>query len=199
MTRQLQDSRLAIERAARELQQANQQLEERGHTMEAILENIPNGVISFNPQGEITQVNSTVERMFGKEKTTAARKLADLFAPEDAREISRLFRRAARQGVVTRYMELDLDARRIFVALTLSSIRARHGSVGSVLVVEDLSELLRAQKAAAWREVAQRIAHEIKNPLTPIQLSTERIQRLIARSGPNPASADLVAAVASRG
>jgi len=195
MTLQLQESRMAIEQAARELQSANQKLEERGHTMEAILENIPNGVISFDPQGQITQVNSTVERMFGKEKTKAARKLTDLFSAEDARQISLLFRRAARQGVVTRYLELDLDERRVFVALTLSSIRARHGSVGSVLVVEDLSELLRAQKAAAWGEVAQRIAHEIKNPLTPIQLSTERIQRLIARAGPSAASSDLVAAV----
>ena len=195
MTLQLHESRLAIEQAARELQSANQKLEERGHTMEAILENIPNGVISFDPQGQITQVNSTVERMFGKEKTRAARKLTDLFSAEDARQISLLFRRAARQGVVTRYLELDLDERRVFVALTLSSIHARHGSVGSVLVVEDLSELLRAQKAAAWGEVAQRIAHEIKNPLTPIQLSTERIQRLIARAGPGAASADLVAAV----
>jgi len=68
MTRQLQESRLAIEQAARELKLANQKLEERGNTMEAILENIPNGVISFNPQGEITQVNSTVERMFGKRR-----------------------------------------------------------------------------------------------------------------------------------
>ena len=196
MTRQLQESRLAVEQAARELQNANQKLEERGHTMEAILENIPNGVISFDPQGQITQVNSTVERMFGQEKTKAARKLTDLFSPEDSRQISILFRRAARQGVVTRYLELDLDERRVFVALTLSSIRARHGSVGTVLVVEDLSELLRAQKAAAWGEVAQRIAHEIKNPLTPIQLSTERIQRLIARAGPSAASSELVAAVA---
>ena len=85
---------------------------------------------------------------------------------------------------------------RVFVALTLSSIRARHGAVGSVLVVEDLSELLRAQKAAAWQEVAQRIAHEIKNPLTPIQLSAERIQRLIARAGSNPSSSELASAVA---
>ncbi len=196
MTRQLQESRLAIEQAAKELQHANQKLEERGNTMEAILENIPNGVISFNPQGQITQVNSTVERMFGKEKTKSATKLVDLFSAEDAKEISLLFRRAARQGVVTRYMELEVGERRVFVALTLSSIRARHGSVGSVLVVEDLSELLRAQKAAAWREVAQRIAHEIKNPLTPIQLSTERIQRLIARAGPGAPSSELVAAVA---
>src|SRR5579863_5940748 len=196
MTLQLQESRLAIEQAARELQSANQKLEERGHTMEAILENIPNGVISLDPQGGITQVNSTVERMFGQEKTRSARKLTDLFSAEDAKEVALLFRRAHRQGVVTRYMELDLDERRVFVALTLSSIRARHGSVGSVLVVEDLSELLRAQKAAAWREVAQRIAHEIKNPLTPIQLSSERIQRLIARADANAAPSELTKAVA---
>ncbi|HLY63765.1 MAG TPA: ATP-binding protein [Terriglobia bacterium] len=196
MTRQLQESRAAIVQAAQELQLANQKLEERGHTMEAILENIPNGVISLDPQGGITQVNSTAERMFGREKTRSAQKLTDLFSEEDAREVSLLFRRAHRQGVVTRYMELDLDERRVFVALTLSSIRARHGSVGAVLVVEDLSELLRAQKAAAWREVAQRIAHEIKNPLTPIQLSSERIQRLVARGGAHPDSSELAAAVA---
>jgi two-component system, NtrC family, nitrogen regulation sensor histidine kinase NtrY len=196
MTRQLQESRTALVRSAQELQLANLKLEEHGHTMEAIVENIPNGVISLDPQGAITQVNSTVERMFGQEKTRAAKKLTDLFSAEDAKEVSLLFRRAHRQGVVTRYMELDLGERRVFVALTLSSIRARHGAVGAVLVVEDLSELLRAQKAAAWREVAQRIAHEIKNPLTPIQLSSERIQRLISRSGPDAASSELAIAVA---
>jgi len=196
MTRQLRESRLAIERAAGELQGANRELEERGNTMEAILENIPNGVISFDPQGQITEVNSTAARMFGEEKTKAARKLTDLFSAEDVQEISQLLRRARRQGTVTRYMELDLEGRSVFAALTLSSIRARHGAVGSVLVVEDLSELLRAQKAAAWREVAQRVAHEIKNPLTPIQLSAERLARLIERNGPGAASSELVAAVA---
>jgi nitrogen fixation/metabolism regulation signal transduction histidine kinase len=91
---------------------------------------------------------------------------------------------------------LDFGKRRAFVALTISSIRASHGTVGSVLVLEDLSELLRAQKVAAWQEVAQRIAHEIKNPLTPIQLSTERIARLIERASPQALSQDLVDAVA---
>ncbi len=196
MTRQLQESRRTIEHATTELQRANRELEERGNTMEAILENIPTGVISFDPQGQITRVNSTVERMFGHGGVKSARNLTDLFSAEDVRQISRLFRRAARQGVVTRPMELELGTRRAFVALTISSIRARHGRVGSVLVLEDLTELLRAQKAAAWREVAQRIAHEIKNPLTPIQLSAERIRRLIERAGPNAASQDLVGAVA---
>jgi len=196
MTRQLQENREAIEQASRELQQANSQLEERGNTMEAILESIPTGVISLDPNKQITGVNSTVARMFAGRDVQSARKLSDLFSPEDAREISRLFRRAARQGVVTRQMELEMGGRRTSVALTISSIRARRGTVGSVLVLEDLADLLRAQKAAAWQEVAQRIAHEIKNPLTPIQLSTERIRRLIAKAAPNSAPQELLNAVA---
>ena len=196
MTLQLLENRRAIEQASRELQQANRQLEERGNTIEAILENIPSGVISFDPQGQITRLNSTAERMFGRPDVRSARGLSDLFSPEDAREIARLFRRAARQGVVTRQMELDLGGRRAFVALTLSSVQARHGRVGSVLVLEDLTEVLRAQRSAAWQEVAQRIAHEIKNPLTPIQLSTERILRLIERPRADSSPGELLGAVA---
>lgn len=196
MTRQLEENRRAIDRAAEALQRANRELEERSNVMEAILENIPTGVISVDPQGEINEVNSTAETLLGAERLQAGRHLTELFAPEDAREVARLFRRAARQGVVTRQMELDLGGRRATVALTVSSIRARHGAVGSVLVIEDLTELLRAQRAAAWREVAQRLAHEIKNPLTPIQLSTERIRRLVERAGPSALAPDVVAAVA---
>jgi PAS domain S-box-containing protein len=186
MTRQLQENRLAIDQAAKELQAANLQLEERGNTIEAILENIPTGVISFDPQGQITSVNKMAKRMFGRDDMGALRTLADLFTPEDTRDVARLFRRATRQGVASRQMELDLGGRRAFTSLTVSSVRTRHGKIGSVLVLEDLSELVQAQKAAAWQEVAQRIAHEIKNPLTPIQLSTERIRRLIERAGALP-------------
>ncbi len=195
MTGQLEENRLALERAAQEIQTANRQLEERGNIMEAILENIPTGVVSFDPQGWIVRFNSTAERMFGTETIQKARRLPDLFSADEAKEIALLFRRALRQGVVTRQMELRLRDRRAFVAVTLSSIRARHGAVGSLLVLEDLSELLRAQKAVAWQEVAQRIAHEIKNPLTPIQLSAERIQRWIHRSAPRLPDRSLVAAV----
>lgn len=196
MTLQLAEHRRALEQAAQDLQKAYRDLEERTNTTEAILQNIPTGVISLDREGRITQVNATVERMFGRPEVKSARTLADLFSSEDAREISRLFRRAARQGVVTRQVELDLGGRQAFVALTISSIRARHGPVGSVLVLEDLTDLLRAQKAAAWQEVAQRIAHEIKNPLTPILLSTERIRRLVERAGPHALSQELAAAVA---
>ncbi len=195
MTRQLKENRLALERAAQQIQKANRELEERGNVMEAILENIPTGVVSFDPQGRIMRANSTAERMFGHDVILRAHRLGDLFSPDEAREVATLFRRALRQGVVTRQMEVRLGSRRALVALTLSSIRARHGAVGSLLVLEDLTELLRAQKALAWQEVAQRIAHEIKNPLTPIQLSAERIRRWIGRVDSRRTGHDLVTAV----
>ena len=196
MTGQLKESREALERAAQDLQRANRALEERSNTLEAILESIPAGVISFNPQGEITRINSTVERTFGRAEVKSARRLTDLFSAEDAREVAKMFRRAGRQGAVTRQIELDLNGRRSSLALTLASIRARHGAVGWVLILDDLTDLLRAQKSSAWQEVARRLAHEIKNPLTPIQLSTERIQRLIERSDPSRVSPQLVETIA---
>lgn len=195
MTLQLQENRRALEKAADDLQHANRKLEERGNMMEAILTNVPTGVISFNPQGEITQMNATAERMFGRPDAQSARSLSDFFAPEEAREISRLFRRAKRQGVVNRQLTLGIAGRRASVGLTLSSISAQHGAVGFIMVLEDLTEMLQAQRSAAWREVAQRIAHEIKNPLTPIRLSADRIQRLIGRSDPHSVPPRLLSAV----
>lgn len=195
MTLQLQESRRAVERAADDLQAANRELEERSNTMEAILENVPTGVISFDPQGEITRINSTAEQMFGRRGSEQIRSLPDLLSADEAREISRLFRRARRQGVVNRQLTLGLAGRRAPVGLTLSSVSAQHGAVGFVMVLEDLTELMKAQRSAAWREVAQRVAHEIKNPLTPIQLSADRIQRLIGRSSPDEIPGRLLTAV----
>ncbi len=195
MTQQLLENRRAIEQASVKLQEANRQLEERGNTIEAILENIPTAVVSFDPQGQITRLNSTAERLFGRPRGQSMGVLTDLFSAEDARGIARMFRRAERQGVVTHQMELDLGGNRAFMALTVSSVKARHGRVGSVLVLEDLAEVVRSQRSAAWQEVARRIAHEIKNPLTPIQLSTERILRLLERMGKESPPADLLAAV----
>src|SRR5579884_2355267 len=167
MTAQLLESHRAIEKATGDLQQANRELEERKNTIEVILKNVPTGVISFNPQGEVTQMNTTAERMFGNGGAKAARNLTDLFASDEAREISRLFRRARRQGVV-----------------------------GFIMVLEDLTELVKAQRSAAWQEVAQRIAHEIKNPLTPIRLSADRIERLIEKSASGGALPPLLASLA---
>ncbi|MGH9447109.1 MAG: sensor histidine kinase, partial [Terriglobia bacterium] len=196
MTVQLQESRRTIEKTTGDLQRANRELEERSNTTEAILENVATGVISFNPQGEITEMNSTAARMLGRPGVKSARALADLFPADEAREISRLFRRAQRQGVVNRQLTLGLRGRRAVVGLTLSSVSAQHGAVGFVMVLEDLTDLLQAQRSAAWREVAQRIAHEIKNPLTPIQLSADRIRRLMGKPGAEANAPRLLSTVA---
>ena len=195
MTSQLDHSRRAVDEAAGALQYANRKLEERSNLMEAILRNVPTGVISIDAQGEINEVNSMAESLLGAGRVRSARRISDLFAPEDAREVARLLRRAVRQGVVGRQMELDLGGHRSTVALTVSAIPSQRGATGFVLVIEDLTELVRAQRAAAWREVAQRLAHEIKNPLTPIQLSTERIRRLVERVGGGASAFEIVPAV----
>src|SRR3989475_12481587 len=83
-------------------------------------------------------------------------------------------RRSLRMGVASKELEIALPGRVLHAAVTVSSLGPRRSNPGFVVVVDDLTELLRAEKAAAWQEVAQRIAHEIKNPLTPIQLSAQR-------------------------
>ena len=196
MTAQIEENRGAIDRASEALQRANRELEERSNVMRAILENIPTGVISLDAQGQINEINATAENLLGTERVKFAERLPDLFSPDDARDVTRLLRRAGRQRVVSRQMELDLGGRRATVALTASSIRAGDEVAGFVLVIEDLTELVHAQRTAAWREVAQRLAHEIKNPLTPIQLSTERICRLVERAGPGLSAPAMVSAVA---
>jgi len=103
-----------------------------------------------------------------------------VFAGAEAREIVTLVRRARRPSAASAAVELHL--RRGGVALSLlaaaTALRGENGEYGGAVVVfDDLTELLKAQRLAAWREVAQRIAHEIKNPLTPIQLSAQRLRR----------------------
>ena len=92
-------------------------------------------------------------------------------------------RRSSRMGGASQEMEIVVGGRVLHAAVTVSSLGPRRASAGYVLVLDDLTELLRAQKAAAWQEVARRIAHEIKNPLTPIQLSAERLSRYLDRRG----------------
>ena len=176
MTTQLRDSRGQIDQFTRSLQQAVQELERRRQLMETVLENIPTGVLSLSPEGKILRANSAIPRIFGA-NAREAQTLDDLVGPDDARTIHHLLRRSLRMGVVSRELELLASGRVLHVAVTVSSLGPRRANSGYVLVLDDLTELLHAQKSAAWQEVARRIAHEIKNPLTPIQLSAQRLSR----------------------
>jgi nitrogen fixation/metabolism regulation signal transduction histidine kinase len=113
--------------------------------------------------------------------------LSDLFSREDASEIQYLMKRARRTGIAASQIEVHTPAQVLHLAVTVSALPAQPPAEQSfVVVLEDTSELLRAQKAAAWHEVARRIAHELKNPLTPIALSRERIGRQIERTSLPP-------------
>jgi PAS domain S-box-containing protein len=180
MTSQLRDSRGQIDQFTRNLQQAVQELERRRQLIETVLENIPTGVLSLDPDGNILRANPAALETFGA-AAKDARTIEDLFGAEDARAIRYLFRRALRTGVVSRELEIIAAGRLIHAAVTVSSLGPRRANSGFVVVLDDLTELLRAQKAAAWQEVARRIAHEIKNPLTPIQLSAQRLSRYLEK------------------
>ena len=182
MTRQLLENRRVIEQSTEELRHANRELEEQSRYRQVVLRNIPAGVIALDQKAQVREVNGAMERMVGTAGRRPSTSLEFLFGREQAGEIIHLLRRADRQGVVMRQTELELPGGKIPVALTASTIQATHRDLGYVLVVEDLTELVKVQKATAWREIAQRIAHEIKNPLTPIRLSAERIQRLLERT-----------------
>ena len=180
MTGQLASSRTQIEEFTRNLQLAVQELERRRKLMEAVLENIPTGVISLGDEGGVTQLNPAAAKMLG-EKARQARTLAELMGEEAARGVQQLMRKSLRLGAASKELEIAAGGRVVHAAVTVSSLGPRRSNPGFVVVVDDLTDLLRAQKASAWQEVAQRIAHEIKNPLTPIQLSAQRLARQLER------------------
>jgi PAS domain S-box-containing protein len=189
MTGQLSDNRRQIDIFTQNLQQAVQELERRRTLMETILENIPTGVISADETETIRRVNPAAVRMFG-ESAKQAVNFAQLLGEKAAGTLHTLMRRSLRLGTATQEMEFSASGRLLHAAVTVSSLGPRRSNRGYVVVVDDLTELLRAQKSAAWQEVAQRIAHEIKNPLTPIQLSSQRLSRYLERNRANPAKND---------
>src|SRR6266481_4043995 len=182
MTTQLRDSRSQIDQFTRNLQQAVQELERRRQLMETVLENIPTGVISLDAAGTILRLNTSVSRMFGVSSADPdSHSLEGLLGADAARIVHYLMRRSLRMGVVSREIETVAAGRVLHLAVTVSSLGPRRANTGYVLVLDDLTEVLRAQKSAAWQEVARRIAHEIKNPLTPIQRSAQRLLRFLER------------------
>ena len=162
------------------LETNSKELEARRRFTEAILESIPTGVISLTSDGRIQRVNRALMGIFPEEQVTRAARLGDLFSREDTAEIRYLMNRARRTGVAGTQLEYKAERGILHLALTVAALDLQRSS-GFVLVVEDTSELLRAQKAAAWHEVARRVAHEIKNPLTPISLCADRIARQLER------------------
>lgn len=200
MAEDLEGSRRQIEASSRDLSAANAELDQRRRQMETILESIPTGVLSLDASRRVTHVNQALLRMFHPDaahengpQILRGASLSDIFPAEVLEDFEPLLRRADRMGMTTSQMQMQLLRVSLNVAVTVSTLRHQGEGSGYVIVFEDLSDLLKAQKQAAWREVARRVAHEIKNPLTPIALSAERIQRHLDRATPHdPASLGVV-------
>jgi two-component system nitrogen regulation sensor histidine kinase NtrY len=193
MAVQLEQNRSQIERAGRDLAdanvalaQANTDLERRSNEISTILENIPTGVLSLDSRELITHSNRAFKDLFGRTDTPFDKPLEAVLDPQLSEDLKRLLRRADRMGTAAREFEVG----GMHLEITAASLMRGRSRLGYVLVFEDLSELLRAQKQSAWREVARRVAHEIKNPLTPILLAAERMRRHLDK-GPTPDSASL--------
>jgi hypothetical protein len=200
MAEDLENSRRLIEASSRDLSAANTELDQRRRQTETILESIPTGVLSLDANRNVNHANHALLRMFypdaghdGANPIPRGASLADVFPAEVLEDFDPLLRRADRMGMTTSQMEMQLPRTSLNVAVTVATLRHQGEAAGYVIVFEDLSDLLKAQKQAAWREVARRVAHEIKNPLTPIALSAERIRRHLDRGAtPDPASLGIV-------
>jgi nitrogen fixation/metabolism regulation signal transduction histidine kinase len=183
MTAELETSRRTIEESALALTDSNTKLEQRRRHIETILESIPTGVLSLDPDMRVTHSNLALGRMFWPHGAPAVigSTLREIFSPEVAADLEHLLRRADRMGITAAQFEIPADKEKLNASVTAASVQHGRQRLGYVIVFEDFSELLKAQHEAAWREVAQRVAHEIKNPLTPIALSAERIRKYLER------------------
>lgn len=174
-------------RMTADLEANRSELETRRRFTETILESVPTGIISIDSAGSIRRVNKALTAILPDGPAEPSR-LDDLFGAEDTVEIRYLMNRARRTGIASRQFEIRTAARTLHLGITVAAVQGARNA-GFVIVIEDTSDLLRAQKVAAWSEVARRVAHEIRNPLTPITLSAERVIRQADRTA-LPAGAD---------
>ena len=170
-----------LKRSKQGLERANLDLEQRRNYTETILRNVSAGVIAVDGKGVITMINRAAEKMFGiRTQKVLNRPYEEVLIPEHrllADEVLREMRERA-EGFIEKQLDLTLGEKTMTILMTITAIRDDEGrEMGMALVFEDLTKLQRAERAAAWREVARRMAHEIKNPLTPVQLSAQRLQK----------------------
>ena len=163
------------------LEEANLSLEQRRKYMEAVLRNVSAGIISMDGNGIITTINHAAEKMFDLDpENILFHNYRDLMIPEHLILVEEFLQemKENNESILEKQLELVLKDKALTILLTITKIKDEDGNdSGIVVVFEDLTQLQRAERAAAWREVARRMAHEIKNPLTPVQLSAQRLQR----------------------
>jgi two-component system nitrogen regulation sensor histidine kinase NtrY len=182
MAGELAASRRKVERSTIELERKHVEVEARRRYIETILERITTGVISMDADGTMTMINGAAARLLGLEPSSVGRQAAAVFERPDLQPIGAWLAGAgagrSSGEPAAQEIAIQRDGQELhFAAVATALVRESGAPEGLVIVLDDVTPLIRTQKVAAWREVARRLAHEIKNPLTPIQLSAERLRR----------------------
>lgn len=188
MSGELERNRQLIERSNRELKEANARLAEERALIAAVVDSVAAGVIASDREGRILTCNGAALRMLrqGRDEVVG-RPAREAWADPERSGLAALLESTAgpEDGVVTRELQLVLGGEWRSFEVKVTPMVSEGGDLrGRVMVIEDLTELIRAQQLAAWNEAARRIAHEIKNPLTPIRLAAERILQKYRRNDP---------------
>jgi len=187
MAAEVASSRRRLERATLDLERKHQEGESRRRYIEAVVDRIATGVVSIDRTGRIGTINAAATRLLDLDASVTGRTAVDVFSRAGLAPVNELLDQSARARTDSLAQEIALvrEGRERHLAAVATRVLNADGSYdGTVLVVDDVTPLIRAQKVAAWREVARRLAHEIKNPLTPIQLSAERMRRKLTNLDP---------------
>ena len=187
MAEDLEESRALAETSTTQLSAANRALEERRSELETVLETIPSGVVTLDPQMCVLQANRASRNLLSPRNhhDLSGMPLESILPRDIADELIVLLRRSKRMGLAATEIELPGPRGALNVTATIARLELGKDREGCILVLEDVTDFLHAQRQVAWKEVAQRVAHEIKNPLTPIALSAERIRRHVDRPTPD--------------
>lgn len=181
MTEDLKNNQLALREANEGLTSSNMELEQRRRYMEIVLRNVTAGVISVDGNGIVTTINTSAEKLLNiSQDRVKGRHFREVLRPEQLDIIKGLLRDLVytKKDSISKQVEISVRGGKLTLFINLSVMRDENGEfMGTVVVFDDLTQLLKAQRMAAWREVARRIAHEIKNPLTPIRLSAQRLRK----------------------
>jgi two-component system nitrogen regulation sensor histidine kinase NtrY len=191
MAGELAASQRKLERSRLDLERKNLQLDERRRYIETVLERIATGVVSVGADSRIETINTAALRLLELAADVVGHSATEVFDRDDLKPLQALLTRMQSVSSEAAAQEIALarQGRELHLAAAATPLQGEDGSfAGAVLVFDDVTPLIRTQRIAAWRDVARRLAHEIKNPLTPIQLCAERMRRQFS-GAPAPARA----------
>ncbi len=181
MTEDLSTSKVKLEEANQSLMESNVEVDRRRAYTEAVVDTIASGVMSIDTRDMITTFNHSAERILGVEgEAVRGHSVFDVCKSHQFTLFQEAYDRILldERDTLTLEGQMEVQGKLLTMGLNLSRMKNEAGqNLGFVFVFEDRTELIKAQKTAAWQEVAQRVAHEIKNPLTPIQLAAQRLRK----------------------